>query len=109
MIFFKPVSEKDSPEVIFEALENGNCEGKCHLVIENDKATVDFLTYNTEKPYLVEGLLKSAYNYAVYKNCYMGYCKCENISSFLDKMNFQKDNSIYFNDIPTILQGNCCK
>ena len=83
--------------------------GKCQLEINGAKAFVISIDYDTDKPYIVEGLIRSAFNYAAMKNCYMGYCKCGNITAFLDKMCFEKENGIYFNDIPTILQGNCCK
>ena len=110
MIFFKPVTYSDNPSFVqFEAIENEILCGKCYLEISGVKAFITSIDYESNKPYLIEGLLKSAFNYAALKNCYMGYCKCDNITDFLDKMNFEKENGIYFNDIPTILQGNCCK
>lgn len=110
MIFFKPtVNIENECEVFFSAIENDKVYGKCTLMIEGNKATVLNVSFDDNKPYLVEGLLRSAFNYAGQKNCYMGYCKSGDISFFLDKMNFIKDNDLYFNDIPTILQGNCCK
>lgn len=110
MIYFKPcVSDKNSAEITFEAIENDIACGKCDMTITDGKAVVDYIAYDEDKTYLVEGLLKSAFNYAAMKNVYMGYCKCENITHLLDRMNFQKENSVYYNDIPSILQGNCCK
>lgn len=110
MIFFKPtVNSENECEIYIEAIENDETSGKCTLIIDGNRATVENISFDEGKPYLVEGILRSAYNYAGQKNCYMGYCKCENISRFLDRMNFIKENNVYYNDIPTILQGNCCK
>lgn len=110
MIFFKPTINPDNNnEILFEAIENETVSGKCTLKIVGNKAIVDYIDYDITKGYLVEGLLKSAFNYSVSKNCYMGYCKCENISHILIAMNFVEEDGVYFNDIPSILQGNCCK
>lgn len=110
MIFFKPITDPENiSEIIFEAIEDENVSGNCKMFINGDKAEVISVSYNPDKSYLVEGLLKAAFNFACSKNCYMGYCKCKNISDILDKMNFQKENDTYYNDIPSILMGNCCK
>ncbi len=110
MIHFRPCLKNDDKNgITFEAIENDVICGSCHMTFSDGKAVVDSLCYDTDKPYLVEGLLKSAYNHAVQKNIYMGYCTCKNITHFLDCMNFEKQNGVYCNDIPSILQGNCCK
>ena len=110
MIYFKPITDETNPYFIrFEAIEDNVTSGVCHLKIETKSAIVDFIDYDEDKPYLVEGLLKSAFNFAAIKNCYMGYCRCQNIAVFLDRMNFLKKNNEYYNDIPSILMGNCCK
>lgn len=110
MIHFRPCTTTGSTnEITFEAVENDVVCGSCHMVYSSDKATVDALSFEADKPYLVEGLLKSAFNFAVQKNIYMGYCTCENITHFLDNMSFEKKDGIYVSDIPSILMGNCCK
>ncbi len=108
MIFFKPEALTDSVTKI-TALEDDFMCGHCLMKIEKNLATVYELEYETDKPYLVEGLLRSAYNFASIKNIYMGKCICTNIESFLNKMSFEKTDSGYINDIPTILTGSCCK
>ncbi|MBQ7118342.1 MAG: hypothetical protein IJN88_09045 [Clostridia bacterium] len=108
MIFFKP--EKLSEKITkFTALEDNSESGYCLLKSERDYAEIYELKYDSDKPYLVEGLIRSAFNFASLKNIYMGRCSCKNISSFLEKMNFEKNDEYYFNDIPTILTGSCCK
>ncbi len=110
MIFFKPTASSDNNNVVeFEAIENDIVSGKCLLLINGDKAEVSQMNCDSDKLYLVEGLVKSAFNYAALKKCYMGYCKSGKYSLILDGMNFEKHNGVYFNDIPSILSGNCCK
>lgn len=108
MIFFKPESTNEHC-VRFTAFENDlNC-GYCLMKTESDFAEVYEISYNEDKPYLVEGLLRSAFNYASLKGVYMGKCSCKNIGVFLEKMNFEKSDGVYYNDIPSILIGSCCK
>lgn len=110
MIFFKPTEDPENINIIdFEAIENDCACGKCTMFLSGSKAEITELICDADKAYLVEGLIKSAFNYAALKNCYMGYCKSEEYSILLDRMNFVKENGLYFNDIPTILAGNCCK
>ena len=108
MIFFKstPIDENT---IEFEAIENDATVGRCTLVLKDNVADVTILTYSEDTPYIVEGLLRSADNYAGLKNYYMARCSAENIDAFLDKMNFTKINSLYAGDIPSILMGSCCK
>ncbi len=110
MIFFKPapISEKDGI-IEFEAIENDITSGRCTLQINGSKAEITEISCDSERLYLVEGLVKSAFNYAALKNCYMGYCSDSKYALILDSMSFSKHDGIYFNDIPSILSGNCCK
>ncbi len=108
MIFFKP-NQIDENKVLFEALESEIKIGECVLILGKKYADVNSLTFNSDKPYAVEGLLRSAYNFAANKNYYMGTCSCKNIDGFLNKMNFELKDGIYVSDIPSILTGSCLK
>ncbi len=108
MLYFKP--EVLTENIIkFTAYENEADEGYCLMKKSNDFADVYELNYSLDKPYLVEGLLRSAFNYASLQNIYMGKCTCKNITEFLKNMNFEFIGSEYVNDIPSILTGSCCK
>lgn len=110
MIFFKSVRCPENENIVdFEALENEICFGKCRLIIDGSKAEINSLFFDENKDYIGEGLIKSAFNYACLKNCYMGYLVLEKDFDLAVNLGFQKQNGIYFNDIPSILQGNCCK
>lgn len=108
MLYFKP-ENIDNSTVKFIALENNMVVGECFMKIEANTADVYELSYEKDKPYLVEGLLRSAFNSATLKGIYLGKCTCKNINEFLEKMNFEYKNSCYINDIPSILMGTCCK
>ncbi len=108
MIFFKN-TVKDEFTVEFEALEGEESIGRCTLNLNNNLADVTQLSFSDNAPYAVEGLLRSAYNYAGLKNYYFARCSALNIESFLDKMNFEKRSDGYYGDIPSILMGSCCK
>ena len=108
MIFFKN-TVKDDFTIEFEALEREKTIGSCTLRLTDNLADVTELTYSENSPYAVEGLLRSAYNYAGLRNYYMARCSARNIDSFLDGMNFTKQDGEYVGDIPSILMGSCCK
>lgn len=110
MIFFSSaVSPENENIVTFKAIENEVVSGSCILKIDGARATVISLSYVDDKSYICEGLIKTAFNYACLKNCYMGYICIDKKLSLLDSMGFQKDENVYFNDILTILMGNCCR
>ncbi len=108
MIFFKP-TPIDETHVKFEALEGEEKKGECLLDLSGKNADIYSLAYDSDKPYLVDGLLRAGYNYAANKGFYMGSCSCKNFDEVLRKMNFNFENGIYSADIPSILMGGCCK
>ena len=108
MIFFKPTVNSDST-ILFEAIENDEIYGSCTLDLSEKNAVVKSIYYDSDKPYMAEGLIKSAFNYAASRNYYMGVCECENIDSLLLRLGFGKHENCYISDIPTILTGSCCK
>ena len=108
MIFFKnTVCETDSSVINFQAIESDKIIGSCTLALGEKFADVTELDYEEKSPYAVEGLLKSAYNYAALKNYYMAKCSVKDIDAFLERMNFKKIDEEYTSDIPTILMGSC--
>ena len=109
MIFFDHKVNTDNEKIIkFTALENEVNEGECTLDLTADQAEVNFITFNKNKPYIAEGLIRAAFNFAANNGFYIGKCSCENVFDVLNKMNFENRNGIYINDIPSILMGKCC-
>ena len=108
MIFFKnTVCESDDRVIIFEAVDSDVILGSCTLVLDKKIAEVTKLEFDKDFMFIAEGLLKSAFNYAAIKNYYMAKCSVRGIDTFLERMNFQKNDEEYTNDIPTILMGSC--
>ena len=108
MIFFRSIV-KDNNTVLFEAVENELSCGECTLDLSGKNAVIESITFDKDKLFIAEGLLKAAYNYAATKNFYMGVCKCENIKALLLRLRFEKTENGYISDIPSILMGSCCK
>lgn len=110
MIFFKnSIDARDERIVSFEALEDNVTKGSCVLFLSGDKVTIKEIEFNEDESYIAEGLIRSAFNFAAMRNYYMGYLECGNKYGCLEHFNLNKNGDVYFNDIPTILRGNCCK
>ncbi len=108
MIFFKhDYSDTTESVVDFNALDGETNLGKCTLVMDGMYAEVTDLSFDRSNPFVVEGLLKAAFNLAANQNCYIGRCRISEISVFLDRMNFICTDGMYENDIPSILMGSC--
>ena len=100
-------TDKNEKNVIFKAEENGRFLGNCCLELTESFAVVSNVSYSESSPFIVEGLLKAAFNFAANRSYYIGRCTASGIDVFLKKMKFVKCDGYYENDIPTILMG-CC-
>lgn len=108
MIFFKHEYSDDAKSVAkFTALDNDIKSGECTLVMNGIYAEITELSFDKNYPYVVEGLIKSAFNLAANHNCYIGRCSIKDIRIFLDRMNLVCTDGMYENDIPSILMGSC--
>ena len=109
MIFFKKeVLNGNDKLIMFTALENNQKLGEGILDLNLSVAQVTHVTYDSKTPYVTEGIIRAAFNYAANKGFYMGICKCGNAKEVLGRMNFNCVNGSYENDIPSILMGKCC-
>ncbi len=108
MIFFEhSYIDKDNKVAEFSALENNKISGSCTLVLTDKYAEITKLDYAENCAYIVEGLLKAAFNLAGLRGYYMGRCSVDNIEFCLKRLNFTKTENGYENDIPSILMGSC--
>ena len=107
IIFEHNAINSDTTVIEFKALENEQEYGKCILVLHNSIAEVTFVNYDENNSFIVEGLLKAAYNYAANRSYYIGRCSAENIDFALHKLGFYTAENGYENDIPSILMGSC--
>lgn len=108
MIFFNnTILDKSGKVIQFDAIENDIILGNCTLVLEEKFAEITKLTFDAKAPYIAEGLIKSAFNYAAIKNYYMAKCSIKDIEALLIRLGFKYQNGEYISDIPTILMGSC--
>ncbi len=109
MIFFANEKLSTNDKIIkFTALENDNVLGESILDLTMKYAEITFVTFDEKTPYVTEGLLRAAFNYAANNGFYIGKCSSENAYAVIQKMNFEFIDGKYTNDIPSILMGKCC-
>lgn len=109
MIFFDNEKINGNDNLIrFIALQNGEKLGEGILDLSLNIAKVTLVTFDKRNPYVTEGIIRAAFNYAANKGFYMGLCNCENAKEILEKMNFNYTDGQFINDIPSILMGKCC-
>lgn len=108
MIFFKP-TEILSGEctALFEAFQNEDKLGECHLLISGNTADVYKLDYDLSTPEIGEGLLKSAYNYGANHGAYIGTLSATDFGMAHTFLDFEEKDGIIQNDIPSLLAGHC--
>lgn len=108
MIYFNnTILDKNGKVIQFDAIENDIILGSCTLILEEKFAEVTMLTFDKAAPYIAEGLIKSAFNYAAIKNYYIAKCGINDIETLLIRLGFKFQNGEYISDIPTILMGSC--
>ena len=112
MITFEhSVIDNDKRYIEFKALENNNYIGKCTLFLSTDAAEITEVCIEQNEAYIVEGLIRAAFNYAANRSYYIGICNAKGVEAYISNMNFSKTDKGYINDIPSILLGSCksCK
>lgn len=108
MIYFEHnFLDSDNKTVEFKALESSEILGECTLQLLDEYAEVTKVNFAENKPFIVEGLIKAAFNLAANRGYYIGRCNIPTIIFCLERMNFNKTENGYENDIPTILMGSC--
>lgn len=109
MITFQHTTDTENANVtVFEAVEDGKLLGKCLLKRSDNTAEIFALSHLENHSYIVEGLVKSALNFASFKGAYIGIFSARGYDKALIEMGFEFVNGVYKNDIPTILMGKCC-
>ena len=108
MIFFNHSKiDSDGKYIEFEALCDNKTLGKCTLFLGEDAAEITEISYDESNAYIIDGIIKAAFNYAANRNYYMGICSAEGADKYISAMNFCKTEKGYCNDIPSILMGSC--
>lgn len=123
MIFYKPITNAEDlalyfgesgcnteyPQAGYIAFEADKQIGACLVQIEGYTCTVSEVRAENNDPLVIEGLLRSALNFAGNRNVYIARCTEEEICDVLMLLGFTKKADTYEGDIPTLLAGSCCK
>lgn len=112
MIAFKPeenptVLKENNCTDMFYAYEGEELLGKAKMNVEGFFCDVFSLEYPEDKLYIGIGLLRACYNCGANKNAYIGKLSAAGCEKAAGKMNFIFDGTVYTNDIPTLLMGEC--
>ena len=93
----------------YDLSADGRKCGEC--VFRLNGYTMEILSVEAEgDDETAEGLIRSALNYGANRLAYIAYYKAEKHVSVAELLGFEKDNNcVLSGDIPTLLQGSCCK
>lgn len=106
MLEFKPTSGE---EIYYTAYENGDALGTCEVKVQEQYAYITELKFDKSKPYIMEGLVKSALNAAAKKSAYIAVCSKEIAGDFTLPYGFKREGDNFNGEIPEILMGRCHK
>lgn len=108
MIFFEhKFLDSENKVAEFRAVQNEEVLGECTLVLYGDSAEVTKVSVKENNIFIIDGLLKAAFHLAGLRGYYIGRCNVESIVFCLERMNLNKTENGYENDIPSILMGSC--
>ncbi|MCH5190849.1 MAG: hypothetical protein J1F23_01650 [Oscillospiraceae bacterium] len=105
----KPINDSDVCGAYIGFDDSGNNVGSCYINTDGYKCYLSDVSCDLSDKLLVEGFVRAALNFGANRNAYMAYCNQENISDVLLMLGFEKNGDLYGGDIPTLLQGSCCK
>lgn len=120
MLKFVPVKYNELGEVFSEDpslggyvgydLSDNNREcGKCVFRLNGYSMEILYVDSYDNDPETIEGLIRSALNYGGNRNVYMAEYKAENGLDVAVTLGFEENKGVYSGDIPSLLQGSCCK
>lgn len=120
MIEFKPCASEKLFELLgitdiaediigYTAFEGGKETGQCVCSIEDTVVRIIMLQFSDETPYIGEGLIKSALNFAAGRGAYIAICSKEVKKNHVLPFGFNPSKDGYTGEIPEILMGKCHK
>lgn len=120
MIEFKPCASEKIYELLgrtdiaegiigYTAFEGGKETGYCVCKIEDTFVRIILLQFSDKTPYIGEGLIKSALNFAAGKGAYIAICSQKVKKNHVLPFGFNPSKDGYTGEIPEILMGKCHK
>lgn len=120
MLKFVPVKYDELGEVFSEDtslagyvgydLSDNNKEcGKCVFRLNGYSMEILYVDSYDNDPETIEGLIRSALNFGGNRCVYIAEYKAENGLDVAITLGFEENKGVYSGDIPSLLQGSCCK
>ena len=88
--------------------DNREC-GKCVFRLNGYSMEILYVDSYDNDPETIEGLIRSALNYGGNRNVYMADYKADKGIEVAVTLGFEDNGGVLSGDIPTLLQGSCCK
>ena len=93
----------------YDLSDNNKKCGKAVFRLNGYSMDILFVEAVDDDPKTIEGLIRSSLNYGGNRNVYMANYIAENGIDVAVMLGFEINNGIYAGDIPSLLQGSCCK
>lgn len=93
----------------YDLSDNNKKCGKAVFRLNGYSMEILYVEAVDDDPETIEGLIRSSLNYGGNRNVYMANYIAENGIDVAVMLGFEKNNGIYAGDIPSLLQGSCCK
>ena len=107
MIYFKPDSDENT--TCIRSFDGETVIGSCTIDVNGYECTLSELTVSLNDSLLVEGLIRSALNYAANRGAYIANCSQSEFDTVLKLLGFVINDGVYSGEIPELLKGSCCK
>lgn len=123
MVFYKPHTDIHEIKALFPnaeltdgklygayiALEAEQPSGKSLVKIDGYRCEVFVDVPTLDDKELIEGLLRAALHFAANRGAYIAVCRDKSIRDVLLLLGFTQTDGVFEGEIPTLLQGHCCK
>ncbi len=121
MLYFKPVTDIDEIKAVYKdkqlsadsariiAIDGDEEKGSCYISVDAQKCFLSDIVSEENDDLLVEGLIRSALNFAANRGAYIAVCREGEFKSVLEFLGFENTGGIYQGEIPELLKGSCCK
>lgn len=120
MLKFVPVDYKELVEpyctdssvngyIGYDLSDNNKKCGEAVFRLNGYSMEILFVNAIDDDPETIEGLIRSSLNYGGNRNVYMANYVATNGIDVAVTLGFENNNGVYSGDIPSLLQGSCCK
>lgn len=93
----------------YDLSDNNRECGKCVFRLNGYSMEILYVDSYDNDPETIEGLIRSALNFGGNRSVYIAEYKAENGLDVAITLGFEENKGVYSGDIPSLLQGSCCK